>query len=88
MPFKKRRAKRSGFRPGLARIARAQKPWTAKNFTPVEWLPDSSIDPMLSELLPQGAREISAKDLATLEKWFGARGKFPAVEIGTGKMGL
>ena len=72
----------------LARIARTPKPWTAKNFGPVEWLPDSSIDPMLSGLLPQGAREMSAKDLATLEKWFGSRGKFPAVKIETGEMGL
>jgi hypothetical protein len=35
----------------LARIAPTPKPWTAKNFGPVEWLPDSSIDPMLSGLL-------------------------------------
>ena len=70
------------------RASRMPKPWTAKNFEPVEWLPDSSIDPMLSGLLPQGAREMSATDLVTLEKWFGARGKFTAVKIETGEMGL
>lgn len=72
----------------LARIAREPKPWTARNFGPVEWLPDASIDPALKELLPQGVREITARDLATLEKWFGAKGKFPAVKITTGELGL
>ena len=72
----------------LARIARAPKPWTARNFGEVEWQPDSSIDPMLAELLPQGVREMSAKDLATIEKWFGARGKFPSMKIATGELGF
>ena len=45
-------------------------------------------DPLLSELLPQGVREMSAKDLATIEKWFGARGKFPAMKIATGELGV
>lgn len=72
----------------LARITRTPKPWTVKNFGPVEWLPDSSIDPMLSGMLPQGVREMNAKDLSTLEKWFGARGKFPAIKIATGELGL
>jgi hypothetical protein len=72
----------------LARIARAPKPWAAKNFGPVEWLPDSSIDPMLSGLLPRGVREMSAKDLVTLEKWFGVCGKFPAIKIATGELGI
>ena len=72
----------------LARIERTPKPWTARNFGPVEWLPESSIDPMLSELLPQGVREMSEKDLATIEKWFGARGKFPSMKIATGEVGF
>jgi hypothetical protein len=42
----------------LSRITRHPKPWTAKNFGPVEWLPDHHLDgdPLLSELLPQGVR--------------------------------
>jgi hypothetical protein len=72
----------------LARITRTPKPWTAKNFGPVGWLPDSSIDPMLSGLLPEGVREMSAKDLATIEKWFGVCGKFPAIKIATGELGI
>ncbi len=72
----------------LARIRREPKPWTAKNFGEIEWLPEISIDPMLSDLLPRGGYEMTARDLATLEKWFGARGKFPAVKIETGEIGI
>ncbi|MFY9640077.1 MAG: hypothetical protein WAK07_04090, partial [Rhodomicrobium sp.] len=38
----------------LARITREPKPWTANNFGLVEWLPESSIDPVLLDLLPRG----------------------------------
>src|SRR5579884_3134918 len=31
----------------IARIRRKPRPWTAKNFGPVEWVPEGSIDPML-----------------------------------------
>lgn len=72
----------------LARINRQPKPWTLKNFGPVEWLPEASIDPAMIELLPSGAREMSAKDLASVEKWFGQRGKFPAVHIASGLLGV
>ncbi|MGO9170761.1 MAG: hypothetical protein ACLP7P_02180 [Rhodomicrobium sp.] len=72
----------------LARIRREPKLWTAKYFGSVEWLPEASIDPMLLDLLPRGAREITARDLVTLEIWFGAKGKFPAVKIETGELGI
>ncbi|MGA7327569.1 MAG: hypothetical protein WBX25_24525 [Rhodomicrobium sp.] len=72
----------------VARIRREPRPWTAANFGEVEWLPQSSIDPALVELLPTSVREMSRTDLTTLEKWFGARGKFPAVHIPTGKIGV
>jgi len=72
----------------MARIAREPKPWTAKNFDAVEWRPETSIDPIILDLLPRGAREISARDLITLETWFGAGGKFPAVKMETGKIGI
>jgi hypothetical protein len=69
----------------IARIRRKPRPWTAENFGAVEWLPESSIDPVITGLLPKGAREISAKDIATLEQWFGVKGKFPAVKMETGE---
>jgi len=72
----------------LARIKREPKPWTAKNFGNVEWLTEASIDPVLLDLLPRGAREMTSRDLATLEKWFGTKGKFPAVKIETGQLGI
>jgi hypothetical protein len=72
----------------LARIVREPRPWTAKNFGPVEWLPEAAIDPAMIELLPTGAREITTKDLAMLEKWFGPKGKFPAIHIATGELGV
>ncbi len=72
----------------LARMRREPKPWTAKNFGEVEWLPATSIDPVLVDLLPRGAREMTAKDLQTLDKWFGVQGKFPAVKVATGELGI
>ena len=72
----------------LARIRREPKPWTAKNFGNVEWLPESSIDPALVALLPSGVREMTARDLDTLDNWFGSNGKFPAVKIVTGELGM
>ena len=71
----------------LARIRREPKPWSAKNFGEIEWLPTASIDPTLTDLLPRGAREITSRDLTTVEKWFGAKGKFPAVKIETNGLG-
>jgi len=73
---------------GLARIRREPKPWRANNFGAVEWLPESAIDPMLADLSPRGAREMTSRDLATLDKWFGAKGRFPAVHIGSGEIGI
>lgn len=69
----------------LARISREPRPLTAANFGEVEWLPDSAIDPALAGLLPSGAQAITAKDMATLEKWFGPRGWFPAAPIASGE---
>ncbi len=41
---------------------------------------------VLLELLPKGVREISAKDVAMLEKLFGVRGKIPAMKMETGEL--
>ena len=70
----------------LALIQRSPKPWTAENFGPVEWLSRSSIGQEMIDLLPKGTREITAKDMDMLEKWFGVRGKFPAVHVPTGEV--
>lgn len=38
-------------------------------------------------LLPRGALSLSEADVAELESWFGARGRFPAVHIQSGRVG-
>ncbi len=47
----------------LAPIRRVPRRWTAKNFGGIEWLTESSVDLMLPDLLPRGAREIAARSL-------------------------
>ena len=65
-------------------IQRDFRPWTKHNFGPIEWLPRSAIDPEMIDLLPRGARTLTAHDLDELEVCFGAAGKFPAVHITSG----
>lgn len=70
----------------LARVRREPRPWTAASFGPVEWLPVSSIDPVISGLLPAGPRPVTPKEVAACNTWFGTEGKFPAVDIATGEV--
>ena len=72
----------------LTPITRQPRPWTKANFGPVEWLPVSSIDPMLVELLPKGPRPLTPKDVSAMIKWFGPDGKFPAINLATGAVGV
>ena len=65
----------------LARITRHPRPWTAKNFGNVEWLPVSSIDPVIAALLPRVPRPMTPKEIGALEKWFGVTGRFPTVHV-------
>lgn len=65
----------------LARVRREPRPWTAASFGAVQWLPTSSIDPVIAGLLPVGPRPLTPKDVAACNSWFGSEGKFPAVHI-------
>lgn len=67
-------------------IQREPRPWSARNFGPVEWLLREAIDPDMVSLLPRGSRSLSARDLDELEGWFGLAGKFPAVHIASGSV--
>jgi hypothetical protein len=67
---------------------REPRPWMAANFRPLEWLPEASIDPAISGLLPKGTRQITAGDISTIETWFGIGGRFPAVKVETGEIGI
>ena len=69
-------------------ITRAPRPWTASSFGALEWLPRSSISAEILDLLPRGRHEVTAKDIAAMDKWFGVRGRFPLVHIESGKLGL
>ena len=70
----------------IARIRREPRPWTAANFSSVEWLPEASIDPVIATLLPMGSRAMTPKEIAALQKWFGVDGKFPAVHVPSGEV--
>jgi hypothetical protein len=47
-----------------------------------------NMDPEIFKLQPRGSRTITSARMKELELWFGAAGKFPAVRIATGEMGL
>ena len=58
------------------------------DFGAVEWADDQSITASdMIALLPRGARALSSDRLRELQTWFGAQGKFPAVNIDTGRIG-
>ena len=65
----------------LVRITRTPRPWTAANFSAVEWLGTESIAPELIELLPRIPQPMTPKQIRELQEWFGADGKFPAAHI-------
>lgn len=70
----------------LAHITRTPRPWTAANFSGVEWLPSETISPALLRLLSARPRPLRPKDISGLQPWFGADGKFPAVHIPSGEI--
>lgn len=66
----------------LARITRTPLAASA-----IEWLDAAQLGDEIPALLPRGSAALSEKRLAELEIWFGAAGKFPAVQIATGEVG-
>ena len=70
----------------LALIERRPQPWTKASFGTVEWLPDASIDPAVTALLPTAPRPLTPKDVSAAEKWFGRNGIHPAVHVATGEL--
>lgn len=71
----------------FSRVRRLPRPWSTTSFAAVEWLEPARIGAELIDLLPRGARSIDKTELAMLETWFGASGKFPAVHLPSGEMG-
>jgi hypothetical protein len=70
----------------LSAITRRPRPWKARNFAGIEWLPPETIDPALLALLPVGPRAVTPKDISGLMPWFGEAGKFPAVHLKSGEI--
>lgn len=52
------------------------------------WVPAASIGEELAGLLPSRSTELTSEDLSELQQWFGAEGRFPAVNVASGRMGL
>ena len=48
----------------------------------------ANMDPEILHLQPRGSRTITSARMTELDQWFGAAGRFPAVKIATGEMGL
>ena len=65
----------------MAHFDHTPKPWTARNFGPVKWLPDTFIQPEIAALLPASPRAMTPKEISGLQEWFGVHGRFPAVHI-------
>jgi hypothetical protein len=49
-----------------------------------EWLAQDDITDEIASLFPRGEAMLDAADIAALDGYFGARGKFPAVRLGDG----
>lgn len=62
------------------------KPWTARNFDRVKWLPERHIEPAIAAMLPTAPRAMTPKEVSGLEAWFGPQGRFAVVDIATGEL--
>ena len=52
-------------------------------FGEIEWLTRGQIDDAYVSLLPRGKATLDANQVAELDEWFGPKGYFPAVEMGS-----
>lgn len=59
-----------------------------ESFGHAVWVTRESIGEEFVALLPRGTAELTSGDLRELDAWFGADGRFPAVHVPTGTVGL
>lgn len=71
----------------LVPIRRHPKPWDSSSFGEVEWLPADSIDPAIAGLLPASPQPLTPAMVSEMTRWFGRKGRFPAVNLTTGEIG-
>lgn len=57
-------------------------------FGPPMSLPREAIGDDVPGLLPRGRMELMQADIGELDAMFGSRGRFPAVHVATGRVGL
>lgn len=62
------------------------RPWSARNFDQVKWLPEAHIDPAIAALLPTSPRAMTPSEISGLQEWFGPDGKYPAMHIASGEL--
>jgi hypothetical protein len=70
----------------LARIARQPCPWSKASFGPIEWMDRAQVGDEVIDLLPRSPRPMTPTETAMLHKWFGPKGRFPAVHLPTGEL--
>ncbi len=58
------------------------------SFGRASWLPRGAVGDDIMGILPRGAQVLTVDDLVELEEWFGKEGKFPAVHLPSGAVGL
>lgn len=57
------------------------RPWTARNFHRVKWMPEKFIEQALLDLLPATPKPMTPQEISGLQEWFGTEGRFPAVHV-------
>lgn len=62
------------------------KPWTARNFDRVKWLPEKRIEQIFLDLLPASPQPMTPAEISGLQEWFGNEGRFPAVHVASGEL--
>lgn len=62
--------------------------YTENSFSQPEWIAGSLIGEEFLSLLPDRVSSLSDVDLKELEFWFGRDGRFPAVHVASGVLGL
>ena len=70
----------------FSRIRREPRPWTKENFGPVAWMDQAQIGQEMIDIFPRHPRAMTPKETAMLQKWFGPKGRYPAVHLPTGEL--
>jgi hypothetical protein len=70
-----------GYAAAMSLIDRNPAAGPTPAFSEPIWIERERMDPQLFDLLPSGARSLSAARIRELDEWFGPQGRFPAIRI-------